>query len=322
MPSSTDRATAAQGPLGRFLVEPSFPDWLVLSYLAFELLSVSLGRPGPMRDHFLGYLGAIFVAYLSLVVAYRAFAVPEGRPLIDRLYRAAPLVAACLVYFRLTDIFPIVNPRELDAPLHAIDVAIFGTDLSVWVEPYLTRGIVDWFATWYWLYFPMILTGALWGILVHKDAERRTRFAVGTILCFLLGHTIYTFVPGLGPWHYLADQYQGVQEGGWFFRANWDTYRTGAGHDIFPSLHTAASTWYTLFLWHERKTWPPARWLAPIVTIITVNVVIATIVLRWHYFIDLVAGVALAVVCDLVSRHALPRYEAMRERLGVSPRLW
>jgi hypothetical protein len=322
-PSSTDRATsAAPGLLGRTLAEPAFVDWLLLSYLSFELVSVYLGLHGPMRDHFLGYLGALWALYLSVVVAYRSFATDGGRPILDRIYRFAPLVTTCMVYFRLTDIFPIVNPREFDAPLHAIDTAIFGTDLSVWVDPYLTRGIVDWFATWYWLYFPMVLTGVLWAILISKDPARRARFAVGTILCFLLGHTIYTFVPGLGPWHHLADQYQGVQEGGWFFQANWRTYRTGAGYDIFPSLHTAVSTWYSIFLIRERKTWRPARLLAPIVVFITVNVVIATIVLRWHYFIDLVAGATLAVTCDLVSRHALPRYEALRARLGVSPRLW
>ena len=328
MSSSPDARSAARtsssaiGGLGRLLAEPSFLDWCLLSYLSFEIASIFLGRHGPARDHFLGYLGALWVAYLSLVVAYRAFAPALANKIVDRLYRAAPLVTTCMVYFRLKDVFPIVNPHEFDAPLHAIDKAIFGTDLSVWVEPYLTRGIVDWFATWYWLYFPMVLTGVVWAIVFSRDPERRARFAVGTILCFLIGHTVYTFVPGLGPWHHLADQYRAVQDGGWFFHANWRTYRTGAGHDIFPSLHTAVSTWYSIFLVRERKTWRPARWLAPIVVFITINVVLATLVLRWHYFVDLVAGATLAVTCDLVSRRIMPRYEALRARLGVQPRFW
>lgn len=319
---STDRTTTAPQGAGRTFAEPAFVDWIVLTYLSLGLVSVYLGHHTPMREHFLGYLGALWVAYLSIVVAYRAFVPIAPRPILDRIYRFAPLVAACMVYFRMKDVFAIINPRELDASLHAIDRSLFGTDLSVWIEPYLTRGIVDWFAFWYWLYFPMVLVGILWAILLARDPAQRARFAVGTILCFLVGHVVYTIVPGLGPWHYLADQYRGVQEGGWFFNANWRTYRTGALHDIFPSLHTAVSTWYAIFFVREAKTWRPARYIAPFVVFITINVVLATLVLRWHYFVDLLAGVILAAACDITARHALPRYEAWRERLGVSPRLW
>jgi hypothetical protein len=319
---SADRSAAAAPSLPRALAEPAFVDWIVLTYLSLGLVSIYLGHQTPMREHFLGYLGALWVAYLSLVISYRAFAPGGPHPILDRIYRFGPLVAACMVYFRMKDAFAILNPRELDAPLHAIDKAIFGTDLSVWVEPYLTRGIVDWFAFWYWLYFPMVLVGILWAILLARNPEQRARFAVGTILCFLVGHVVYTIVPGLGPWHHLADQYRAVQEGGWFFQANWRTYRTGALHDIFPSLHTGVSAWYSIFFVRERKTWRPARYIAPLVVFITLNVVAATIVLRWHYFVDLLAGVTLAVICDLVSRHVFPRHEAMRARLGVSPRLW
>lgn len=306
--------------LARVLAEPALIDWIVIGFLLVELFAVWGGKQGPARDHFLAYLGALLVAYAGAVVAYRALA-PTGF-LWQRVYRMLPLVAACAVYFRLREVFPIVNPREYDAALHALDLRLFGTDLSVWLEDYSTPAVIDWFSFFYFLYFPMCLAGILWAIFYCKEPDRRARFAVGTILAFLLGHLGYLIVPGLGPWHYLAADYDAPLSGGWFFEANWNTYRTGAGHDIFPSLHTAVSVWLCLFLWAERPTHRGARILFWPVAFIVGNIVAATIVLRWHYFVDLVAGAALALSCRVASRRGVAAYEERRARLGVTPGYW
>jgi membrane-associated phospholipid phosphatase len=320
---STNSRSAVQAALPsatRALYEPALVDWIVLTYLAIEIFSVWSGKHGAARDHFLTYLGALFVGYGGIVIAYRALA-PTGW-FWQRLYRFAPMVAACAVYFRLREIFPLVNPRQYDASLHALDMSLFGTDLSVWIEQFTSRGVVNWFSFFYWLYFPTQLAGILWSIFVSREPDRRARFAVGSIMAFLVGHIIYTMVPGLGPWHHLAAQYDGPLQGGWFFQANWRTYRTGAGHDIFPSLHTACSVWLCLFLNAERRTSRVARWLYWPVVFISANIVAATIVLRWHYFVDLVAGTMLGFLCNFAAYRALSMYEDRRRRHGIAPTYW
>jgi membrane-associated phospholipid phosphatase len=85
--------------------------------------------------------------------------------------------------------------------------------------------------------------------------------------------------------------------------------------DIFPSLHTAAPTAVALFSLRNRKELP-FRYTWPLVAFCTVNIIIATMFLRWHYLIDVVVGFALAATGVWLSR-PVTRWElARRERLG------
>ena len=58
-------------------------------------------------------------------------------------------------------------------------------------------------------------------------------------------------------------------------------------------------------------TWLP-------LTLFTTQIIAATMFLRWHYLIDICAGLTLAVSGILVSRLAL-RWDALRERHGGGP---
>jgi membrane-associated phospholipid phosphatase len=94
----------------------------------------------------------------------------------------------------------------------------------------------------------------------------------------------------------------------------------GAQMDIFPSLHTAAPTVVALFSFRNRKELP-FRYTWPLVAFCTLNIIIATMFLRWHYLIDVVAGLVLATTAVLLSR-PITRWElARRERLGYGA-LW
>ncbi|RKW16644.1 MAG: phosphatase PAP2 family protein, partial [Cardiobacterium sp.] len=69
------------------------------------------------------------------------------------------------------------------------------------------------------------------------------------------------------------------------------------GMDVFPSLHTALTLYITAFLWRDgkRKT---ALLLAPV----TAGTIAATIWLRYHYGVDDLAGLALALAALYGSR--------------------
>lgn len=62
--------------------------------------------------------------------------------------------------------------------------------------------------------------------------------------------------------------------------------------NVFPSLHTSLSTTVALFAWRTREEYP--RWL-PIAVGLAGSIIIATMYLAIHWFIDVVAGIGLAL---------------------------
>ena len=69
------------------------------------------------------------------------------------------------------------------------------------------------------------------------------------------------------------------------------------GMDVFPSLHTALTLYITAFLWRDGKR-KNALLLAPV----TAGTIAATIWLRYHYGVDDLAGLALALAALYGSR--------------------
>jgi len=92
----------------------------------------------------------------------------------------------------------------------------------------------------------------------------------------------------------------------------------GAMKDIFPSLHTASPAFLAMFSFRNRDRLP-FRYTWPLLTFFSANIIVATMFLRWHYVIDVVAGVLVAVFGRWVSERVTDRELARRERLGLTP---
>jgi membrane-associated phospholipid phosphatase len=118
------------------------------------------------------------------------------------------------------------------------------------------------------------------------------------VLIAAIGHSGYTFVPGVGPWAYEQVHFQHALEGGvWWHRTIAAVKDAGAMLDIFPSLHTAFSLLIGLHaLRYRRDPLLSFVWLPTLFAVL--NVIIATVFLRWHYGVDLIAGALLAVVAQ------------------------
>jgi len=136
-------------------------------------------------------------------------------------------------------------------------------------------------------------------------------------LVLSVGQLGYAAVPGYGPIHYLEGLFHGDVAGGFFWSCVWDTVQAGGAlKDIFPSLHTAVPLWLTLFARRQAGHDPRWRWPARITGFFTANIIISTMLLRWHYGIDVVAGVVLAVVASFAAPRVAALEEAWRRTLG------
>ncbi len=185
-----------------------------------------------------------------------------------------------------------INPVDLDHQLIAIDFALLGVHPTVWLErftvPWLTEYMQLAYITFYFL--PFILCAPLY--------RQRQLLAFRTALCALLlgyyvSYLLYFLTPARGPRFYL-EAYQTIPLTG-LWLANpiqhlLDTLE-GVQRDAFPSGHTAIAIIVMILAmrYQHRLRYP--------LLLVTISLILSTVYLRYHYVIDVLAGVLLALWC-------------------------
>lgn len=292
-------------------------DLVLLGYLSTIWVLVqrtgASARQASLNHHIYGcmalvVLGSLFARGLPDVPTWLRTAV----------YRLSITAVVLENYLMLRDVLPLIRPDNLDATLHAIDLQLFHVEPAVWLERFNTRPAVEYFAFFYFSYFGICFTFVLLMIFLMPRGPHTVEFAIGTILVYCIGQLGYLAVPASGPVVALADSYHGPIAGGFFWSCVMRTVQAGgAMKDVFPSLHTAGPTWFSLFALHCARQDRRFRWLARITVFFTANIIVSTMFLRWHYAIDVVAGAALAGCMALIAPHLSRWEEERRGRLGA-----
>jgi membrane-associated phospholipid phosphatase len=176
---------------------------------------------------------------------------------------------------------------------------------------------VEWFAFFYFSYFFLLATHVIPMVLLDRKSKRLAHFCLGMFMVYAVGHIGYMLVPGFGPYHHLAGQFEHPIEGGLFWKLVVATVEgAGAQKDIFPSLHTAAPTFFAIFSFMHRRT-NPFRYTWPVMTFFASQIILATMFLRWHWLIDVVVGFSVAATAAFVSRRIIGWEWKRRARLGL-----
>jgi membrane-associated phospholipid phosphatase len=294
----------------RWLCAPSLSDWILAAYFLSVIGALALAPPSDAKTRHLAVTALVLLGFLAAVVVLRArFVIP---------YRLLALPAMLLVYFRLREILPLVNPHDFDEALYRIDVRALGFEPTLWLERHSPPLVVEWFSFFYYSYFYFLAAWTLGVIFFDRNPLRQASFAAGFLGVLGVGHFLYMLVPGYGPIVHLAPRFAGPLHGGFFLRLVQSAVDAGGPlRDIFPSIHTAAPTLITLFAWrHYRKFAIPTTFFA-------LNIVGATIVLRWHWAVDVAAGLLLAVAMNFAAPRLVQAYQRLRVRAGFEPdRYW
>ncbi len=243
----------------------------LLALLAAVIVSAALRPLNPWLPY------AAAAAWLAVLRLHLARSPWQGAALFALVWLVFPLLKAINAHW---------IAWHADDLLSTADSALWGGKiLPAYFRYEDLPPAADVFAACYFAFF-FIVVGAVAYYAVRRRASAPAFFN-GLLGIYLFGLTGYLLLPAAGPAfttlpdggargliapHVIAVVKDGV-----------------TGMDVFPSLHTALPLFITAFLWRDgrRKT---ALALLPV----SLGIVGATIFLRYHYGVDVLAGILLA----------------------------
>ena len=250
----------------------------------------------------------LFIGFALLVAAMvrweQAAWVRFARP-------AATVSIVFTCYTTLGQLGVAAMPFLADSWLLTSDNWLLGFNPTFALEPYLTQERVEVFAVCYGAFIPYIyLTIAL--NCVGQPPQLREQFLTGWVLLYSVSYLGYLFLPAHGPLVYHEHEYTVAISGGMFMKfVNDGIVASGGMQGVFPSLHIGGSLYLCLFELRVNRL----RGLIYLPLVLTIYM--ATIVLRFHYVVDLIAGTILASACLPLGRAVFNQWTSRRAIAGI-----
>jgi spermidine synthase len=173
-----------------------------------------------------------------------------------------------VIWLKIVTIF---TPQTIDEALKKIDTQIFGVYPDAWMKSVNVSGLpLVWLSLFYFLlpFYPIALSGFFY---IKKEFVMLRKVTQSFLLCGMIGWLFYLLFPAIGP-------------------AFIDIKLAGFPHpaiprNCFPSLHTAWGLLVLIYAWKYKKK---IFW---ILSFPVSQMILATVFLRYHYVIDLIAAV-------------------------------
>lgn len=248
---------------------------------------------------------ALMGAFLAIIVflTQRMERLPKALRIATDFYPAAFIA---FVYESLGALIAAVRGGPRDDLLIAADRAILGGDLSVLLQPVITPFLAAFlyvaYSTYY--FFPLVLGGTLWS----RDVATARRYIFTLTACFYVSYAGYFTIPAYGPRTALADRNRVPLETSAVARAISRTINQleHTKLDAFPSGHTMITTAVLIVAWQRfRKLF---WFLLPVATLL----ILSTMYCRYHYLVDVLAGIVLAFA-------TVPLGDRLYDRLTARP---
>ena len=240
---------------------------------------------------FLMFLGIIKLKDLKLLLNSKI-----GRlikVILDFLRETLPFAFCISIYTNMHDMVHLVNPNDVDLYLMAWDKYLLGFHPAIYLEQFITPGLTDFMYSSYSAFLIYILIFSMYLYIKKENAAFRETL-VSVILTFYIGYIGYVFFPAVGPKFTMSHMFETSLTGTEItdrlsFLMNYEISEY-TRRDCFPSLHNGIIFLILLFAFKQSRTY--ALLFLPF----AISLFISTLYLRYHYFIDMVAGFALALI--------------------------
>jgi len=203
----------------------------------------------------------------------------------------SPILFIIVIYESLGDLIQHLQP-DVDPRLIQIDVSIFGVEPTLWMQRWIVPWLTDILSLAYLSYYflPVILIVVLY-------LKRRTPELDRSVFVLAFGYYVsfigYILFPAVGPRYAMTALYSIPLEGSFITDFVRDTLNALEHNkrDCMPSGHTQIVL-VVLYLAHRYE-----RFLFYLFLPIVCGLVLSTVYLRYHYVIDLMVGMTLAILC-------------------------
>lgn len=232
-----------------------------------------------------------------------------------------PVPAIFLIFKEIHEITLLLNSKDWDNILIAIDYGIFRTNPTVWLSQFSTPAVTEILQIAYTSYYFIMLAVGIETSL-RKD-KNQFSFVLFTILYgFFLSYLGYLIFPAVGPRFTLHDFNSLSTELPGIFVTDWirDFLNAGesipkgatnafalAQRDAFPSGHTQM-TLISLYLAYRYQL--KSRY---VLYLFGALLIISTVYLRYHYVVDVMGGVFFMIITVITAPKIVAWWEKCRK---------
>ena len=250
----------------------------------------------------------VAVAFL-LPFAFAAVRARRPRPgsLLASIADFGPILPLLLVFDNLGPFILGTSSVDFDPFLVAADRFLFlGSDPTRLLEPFMSTLLLEVLTVCYALYYfhPIVLGALLWKDDLREPARaaRFPAYVFGMLLVFYVSYAGYFFAPAIGP--RFTVPHAGPLPRGSVARAidgTLDRLETSR-HNCFPSGHTMVTV--AVLVEAARRSRKTFLGFLPF----AIGLFLATVAGRYHYVVDVLAGVLLAFAVGGAARALARRF--------------
>lgn len=254
----------------------------------------------------------IFASFLFMTSFYSGLYLKVWAGRLQMMRDFAPFLFILVIYFNIQDVIYLFNPEDIHYRLLDWDNFLFGIQPTVWIEQFYHPRLTDWFALTYLNYY--IITLVLLFILYRKARLNHFRTVMVTMMIsYYIGFVCYLFFPASSPYlvipHYYAfDIWENTSFISWltYTLVDLSPHRV---RDAFPSMHNGIVLLTMIMAWRYHRTY---FWIQ---LPLAISLPMATIYLRYHYAVDLIAALPVIGFALVLTPWLEEKWQAYQQHL-------
>jgi membrane-associated phospholipid phosphatase len=245
------------------------------------------------------FMGIVFFLVTPLMLLFIRLTNP-ARNRVVQFFRLCYIQAIYIIYFTesiwLSQLM--FNGASFDWIFANIDFRIFGYQPAIEFPRYFQqyRIINEMFFFSYFFYYGLVTIG-VWILFIRKRYEESIRTLFIISVSYFIMYVWFIFFPVTGPKYYFVElnQMWYTNFHGFFFTKVMKGLfnNTNLGGAAFPSSHVAMALIAFILNWRYN------RYLVPVYLPLTILMLISTVYLYAHYFIDIPAGIVAGILLFL-----------------------
>lgn len=262
-------------------------DWVTIIYLAvLSFLIILFSKNQPYWLYYILFNLLIFVLIL-LIARYLSDEKNRWKRFFRHWY---PMVLFTILYEEIRYLVHIIFPGWFDGWINQVELELFGEYPTIWLERVVSIPLNEYMMFAYFsYYFLMPVLGA--ALYFKNKIKEFDQFLLISAVAFYISYLGFIFMPVEGP-RYALSHLHNVKLVGIIFTplAQYVIKIAGLHGGCMPSSHVAVAL--VVMIYAIRYT----RTLSWVLTLVVISLFAGTVYGRFHYFLDVVAGILVGLL--------------------------